>query len=296
VKHSLAYGDDAKSLFSKYITTGKSGPESRMNKLHDAIDKIPDTDRREALLFDFAGVLDSSQLVAQALLHEENAVSLFSAYVSSSSEGQGAALDMLSSEITNLGSQCESILEPVLGSVTEDIAEVKALEVSGLLVDGPGFSAKFDQMSSENKLSDQEGLAQFKKDFSRGGKVDGFPGISCNELMSKLNTVEGAFVARFATQQTIAALLTDGSLIAKNANVPLEGSGFVLMGRSQRSEDVSYRISLDDEVGVRVSISAAIALAREGMSEMSPIPLCVATITMAMGDPSVNVSFSPYTA
>ncbi len=300
VKHALTHKGDAEALFTKYVATGNSGPESRMNKLHDAIDKIPDTDRREALLFDFAGVLDPSQLVAQALLHEENAVSLFSAYVSSNPEGQGAALDTLSTEIGKLPWNESPKLTPVLDSLLADMARSKGGDVAASLIASEGFSVGFSQVSAENKLSDEEGLAQLSKDFERGVSFTAPEGVSLETLPDEAR----AFIGRFANQQSAAALVTDGALnVADRVSDSLSGSGFLLDGWNSANAGVSYNVSVDTSGGVCISIPTTIGIKPTVMSEVASLPVCVATLEMTMTPAesggqayAVNVSFSPYTA
>lgn len=298
VKHALAHPDEAKDLFSKYINSGNSGPESRLNKLHDAIMTIADPERRSAVLSDFVGVLaDSGALLGHALTHLDDAASLFSIHVAGDSNSPGASLQKLAVDIDNLHYEKANKLSPVLDRVLAGMATGKGSEVAEVLLNQGVFGADFAQVSEENELSNQTGLQQLTKDFERGVSFSAPEGVS----LATLSEEARAFIGRFANQQSVASLITVGALnLSDRVKDLLEGSGFRLDGWNSDYAGVSYQVSVAESGGVSLSIPTTIALKPTVMSSVESLPICIATLEMSMVPVAsggyayaVSVAFSP---
>jgi hypothetical protein len=280
VKHVLSHPNDSKALFSKYVNSGKSGPESRMDKLHGEIKKIEDPERRSELMFDFVGVCsDTSLLVNYALTHLQDAESLFVTHIAGDAAGFEFSLQRLSQDINALHYTDVNKLAPVLDRVLEGMAAKKGPEVAGVLIASHGFSADFSQVSAENALSDEAGLTQLSKDFSRGVSFTAPGGVSLETLPKEAK----AFIGRFANQQSAAALVSGGALnISDKVTDLLAGSGFRLDGWNSETAGVSYQVAVDESGGVRLAIPTTIAIKPTVMSSVASIPICVATLEMSM--------------
>jgi len=295
VKHALAHPNDARTLFSKYINSGKSGPESRLNKLHDEITNISDPASREAMLSDFIAVLaDKGQLLGHALTHLDTAEALFATHVARDSRPE-ASLHALARDIGQLYYTDANKLASVLDRVLEGMAADKGAKVAASLLNTGRFNADFSQVSAENPLSSQEGLKQLSADMDRGVVFEA--GVS----LSTLSEDAKAFVGRFANQQSAAALVTSGALnIGDKVNDLLEGSGFRLDGWNSADSGVSYNVSVSESNAVFLSIPTTIAIKPTVMSSVESLPIFIATLEMSMTPVTsggytyaVSVTFSP---